>query len=333
MVICAACQGERQRVLLNDMRHHYTKDGATQIWNYRLLECRDCGMGFVDPKPDWETLLTFYNDNYGSYDIAHVDPQREAYSLKYRIARLRYAAVDSQRLSSQLKTTAGVVAEYLTGKTVPYSLGIPLQLPKGAQILELGYGSGYWLLAMHALGYNNLYGHDIDANTQNAERLTANGITVGSGDFLESDQPLAAFDSIRLEHVFEHLSEPIAVLQKCLVLLKPGGCLVMNFPSINSWSARLSLKHCAHLELPKHLYHHTLYSAALMLKAAGFQRVRALAYAVSNNFAATYTSLKRAQGQRAIPSTMFAVFGPAYRLFSQLTHKGEFITTWAIRDS
>ncbi len=96
MAVCAACQCQRHRVLLNALSHPYFKDGAEQTWNYQLLECQDCGMGFVDPKPDWETLLTFYDDNYGSYDASRADPWREARALKYRVASLRYAGIDSQ---------------------------------------------------------------------------------------------------------------------------------------------------------------------------------------------------------------------------------------------
>ena len=103
----------------------------------------------------------------------------------------------------------GKMAEWLSGKTVSCSLGIPLQLAKNAHILEVGYGSGNWLLTMAQLGYTNLHGYDLETNSENKNRLIDTGIDVSSGDFISNDYPENHYDCIRLEHVFEHL------LDKC----------------------------------------------------------------------------------------------------------------------
>ena len=49
---------------------------------------------------------------------------------------------------------------------------MPVNLPRTARILDLGYGGGAWLLTMAGLGYRDLHGYDIDANSENAARLS-----------------------------------------------------------------------------------------------------------------------------------------------------------------
>jgi hypothetical protein len=44
-------------------------------------------------------------------------------------------------------------AEWITGKTVSNSPGIPLRLPEHSAMFELSYGTGYWLHIMAALNY------------------------------------------------------------------------------------------------------------------------------------------------------------------------------------
>lgn len=216
-------------MVLGDLSHQYECHRVCRTWGYQLLECKGCGLGFAHPKPTWRLLQTFYSENYGSYDGTKTNPEQEARSVKVQIAKLRMAK-DKSRILAVAKTTLGRLAELLTGKTVTHSLGIPLQLPLDAHIFDLGFGSGNWLLTMSQLGYHQLYGYDIEGNSANATRLERNGINVSSGEFLDNDYPESTFDCIRLEHVFEHLLEPLDVLKKCYAMLKPGGYLVLGFP-------------------------------------------------------------------------------------------------------
>jgi 2-polyprenyl-3-methyl-5-hydroxy-6-metoxy-1,4-benzoquinol methylase len=47
-----------------------------------------------------------------------------------------------------------------------------------------------------------------------------------------------------LRDVIEHTLNPREVLDRCRVLLKPGGVLVVNYPDIGSWVARALGRRC-----------------------------------------------------------------------------------------
>ena len=330
MRCCEACGNSKIEVILDDLSHKYTSDGQSMTWQYRLLECKSCGLGFIDPKPDWDLLQTFYSSEYGCYDCFKATPEGEANSSKYKIAMLRFATYFSKGPKAVIKTSLGMIAELMSGKTVTYSLGIPLSLSKDAYIFEIGYGSGNWLLAMSQLGWHNLYGYDISTNSENKHRLLEAGINVSSNVFLKNEYPDAFFDCIRLEHVFEHLLEPIEVLEKCRSMLKPGGYLVMNFPCKESLSFKMSPIHWDALEKPRHLYHHTESSASHMLQKAGFTVKSLKAYPVSLVFGVTINNILKEKNIR-LPIKMFVLLAPIYKVISDVSRNGEYITVLATR--
>ena len=327
---CAACGNNECIVVLDNLRHEFTHDGKRENWDYKLLECKSCGLGLVDPKPTWQLVQTFYDDTYGSFDNSGPANAHNADSIKFRIARMRGARFAVDGWSAITRASLACLAEWATGDTVSYTLSIPLQLDKSSHIFDLGYGSGNWLLALSGMGYRNLYGYDIAANILNHARLRAAGIAVSNGVFVDNHYPAESFDCIRMEHVFEHLPNPLEVLDKCIGMLRPGGVLVMSLPCKDSWSFRLSMKSSPALQVPKHLFHHTPKSARAMLEAAGFTLLGITAYSVSSQLAGTVNNLLGNRYPKAIP-LFFQMISPAYRLFGSLTGKGDFLTLCAVK--
>lgn len=280
----------------------------------------------MDPEPTWEILQTFYGSNYGLYDSTRDDPSKEAVSAKYRIARWRYAGFCSPGITPKMLELAGYLGEVVTGKTVTFSLGLPLQLPLDAHIFELGYGSGNWLLSMAELGYNQLSGYDIDANAMQTERLRSRGVATYSGIFIDEDVPLSDFDCIRLEHVFEHLLSPVAVLAKCRSMMKAHGILVMNLPAWGSLSEKVTLAGHPSLELPRHLYRHTERSARLMLESAGFEVLDSKKYAVSRHLGVAVNEVRDRRGRSPLPLWLSDSLGPLYSIASRILGRGEHLT-------
>ncbi len=328
---CEACGNQDCIIVLDDLSHEFIYGGKPERWQYRLLECKNCGLGTVDPKPTWELVQTLYDEGYGSFDSSSPANAHDANSLKFRIARMRGALFGTGGLSALTRASLGCLAEWITGKTISYTLSVPLQLDTNSYILDVGYGSGNWLLALSQIGYRNLYGYDIGANVLNVSRLRSAGITVSSGVFLDNRYPAASFDCIRMDHVFEHLPNPVEVLEKCFSMLRPGGFLVMSFPCKDSWSFRLSIMDSPALQVPKHLFHHTPQSAKAMLEAVGFTRLRITAYSVSSQLAGTVNNFLGNRYRKVIPTLLFEMASPIYRLFGSMTGKGDFLTLCAVK--
>ena len=268
------CSLQNSRVLL---RHEptYSRGGNLERFSCEFRLCDKCQMGFVNPVPAADVLACFYTSDYAYYQAAGQHPSAEARSWKYRIARLRYLPLIAPGTVNRLLSAAALCAELLTRKTITFTLGVPLALPKSSRILDYGYGTGSWLASMRILGYSNLFGYDIAANSHRAAELAAGGVQVIPPDGFSAVEP-ASLDCVRLEHVFEHLADPLAVLRSLHRLLRPRGLLLMTFPTIYPWLEIEDLASCPfldYLQLPIHLAHHSVESSWRLLRAAGFERI------------------------------------------------------------
>jgi SAM-dependent methyltransferase len=266
------CSLENSRVLL---RHEaaYSRDGQRHRFPCELRLCGRCQMGFVHPVPAADVLACFYTGGYAYYQDPGHHPSTEARSWKYKLARWRYRHLLAPNAANRLLSLAAAGAERLARKTVTFTLGVPLGLPEDSRILDYGYGTGSWLASMRILGYANLLGYDIAANTQRAAELATLGVQVIPPDGL-SGLEAASLDCVRLEHVLEHLADPLAVLRSLHGLLRPRGLLLMTFPTIYPWLDFEDLTTCPfldYLEIPIHLAHHSVPSSQRLLRAAGFE--------------------------------------------------------------
>lgn len=247
----------------------YEANGIAGTVSFRFAYCRECRLGFVDPQPNAEVLSAFYPRDY-AYWVPPATHPSLADRIKYLFAGWRHRNFVKSGLVSRVGGGVARVAEMVAGRDASFSLGIPLALPRTSNILDYGFGSGDFLLALSALGYPNLWGYDLDRNRQNRDHLSSAGIHALCGEE-RVRLPANHFDCIRLEHVVEHLPAPIDTLGALKEKLRPGGILVLTVPSIHAWEPIESLAdspHIDHLQLPIHLWHHSARSIMDFLAAA-----------------------------------------------------------------
>lgn len=253
----------------------YRREDRVERWPYEFRVCQKCQMGFVDPVPPNEVIASLYTSEYPYHAAPGRHPIVEAGSWKYRLARLRYLPLTAPTAANRARTVLAILAELLARKTITLTLGVPLTMPTTARILDYGYGTGSWLLAMRLLGFSRLAGYDIAANSHRKGDLESRGIQVippGGLSALEAE----TLECVRLEHVFEHLADPLCALQQLYCLLRPAGLLLMTFPTIYPWLPVEDLPASPfldYLELPVHLAHHSIESSTRLVRAAGFEIV------------------------------------------------------------
>jgi SAM-dependent methyltransferase len=252
----------------------YRRDGETQVLHYEFRRCARCEMAFVHPTPPAEVMACFYSPEYTYYaPVPEATTEREARSWKYSVAPLRYAFLLAPGPLTLVQSLAGRMAEVISGKIVSFTLGVPLLLDKETPILDFGCGSGTWLRSLARLGYRNLLGYDLDANQACRREPDLRGVRILSPATLRQVPP-GSLGCVRLEHVFEHLTDPPGALRLISELLRPGGMLVMTFPSVYPWAAIEDLGSSPalpHVQLPIHLAHHSTASATRLLRDAGFE--------------------------------------------------------------
>ena len=252
----------------------YEQDGLPQTLHYELRRCPRCNLAFVHPTPTSDVMACFYQPDYTYYQqAADATVETEASSWKYKVARLRYAFLLAPNAWTMLETLAGRAAELVTRRTISFTLGVPLLLSKDTPILDYGFGSGAWLRTLARLGYHRLFGYDIGANPGRRREVERQGVRILTADDI-ADLSQGSMGCIRLEHVFEHLSDPPATLRMLFDLLAQGGFLVMTFPSVYPWMEIEDLAASPwlpHVQLPIHLAHHSVESAARLVRDAGFE--------------------------------------------------------------
>jgi 2-polyprenyl-3-methyl-5-hydroxy-6-metoxy-1,4-benzoquinol methylase len=125
-----------------------------------------------------------------------------------------------------------------------YTPLLPAQ--KDAPILDLGFGSGWFIAACLKLGYSNISGADfLIANKDHVRMWQPNSVTLHEieqdiGSFLADRPQQYAF--IHMSHVIEHIPKYslLWVVDALYRALKPGGTLCLRTPNMEGPAANSS---------------------------------------------------------------------------------------------
>lgn len=116
-------------------------------------------------------------------------------------------------------------------------LNLAQLVPQGRRLLEIGVGSGSLLIAANKAGFSVM---GCDLSPQLCLRIERqSGIKMHCGNLSDLDGE-ARFDIVVMNHVLEHVQQPVEFLQEVSRLLVPGGILHIAVPNIDCWEARLS---------------------------------------------------------------------------------------------
>ena len=140
-------------------------------------------------------------------------------------------------------------------------------------VLDVGCHIGDLLLTLKARG---LEVSGIESSPSAIARCRARGLQVTQGTIEEVQLPDAAYQTITLSHVLEHVADPVAVLRKLYRALAPGGRIVIAVPNRAGLAARIFGRHWHGWDPPFHLIHFDRESLAGVLEAAGLAVDRVL---------------------------------------------------------
>ncbi|HEY2329869.1 MAG TPA: class I SAM-dependent methyltransferase [Verrucomicrobiae bacterium] len=140
---------------------------------------------------------------------------------------------------------------------------------KNARVLDIGCGRGLLLRAFQQNGCDVL-GTEFSDDACRFAREKLN-IPVRVGLLHDLNFPDQSFDVVTMWHVLEHVSDPRPTLAEVSRILRPGGVFMVGVPNFGSLEARLTKAGWFHLDMPRHLSHHTRGSLERSLKNAGLQ--------------------------------------------------------------
>ena len=135
------------------------------------------------------------------------------------------------------------------------------------KMLDVGCGSGAWLLGKAQEGCGNLYGCDpfLQRDLHFGDRVHIRNCSIHE---MEGD---GTFDGIHMGDSFEHVTDPLEVLQSARRLLAPDGRLLMTIPTYPNIAMELFGTHWYQLDAPRHIFLHSLKSLEILGKKSGMK--------------------------------------------------------------
>lgn len=196
----------------------------------RLVTCKNCGLLYENPRFPAEVIIQGY---MASDDAGH-DSQHGMRSRSFGKAL--------EGLRSHLP-------------------------PPGAKVLDIGTAGGAFLDAA------TLYGYDawgMEPSRYLVEKGKARGLKIEQGTIDKHSFEPHSFDMVTMWDVLEHVPEPREALRRIRRLLKPDGLLLINYPDIDTWQARLAGRRFWWL-ISVHLQHFSPATIREICQRSGFE--------------------------------------------------------------
>jgi SAM-dependent methyltransferase len=239
---CVLCGGSESRPIFRsrDLRYETTPRDE-----FVLVECSDCGLRYLNPRPTEAALAAFYPEDYYSYRPNEHEPGAGLLRRLYPTRR-----------------------ERLLREKVGRATGL---MPAGGRFIEYGPSAGQFLSALTRKGFT---GVGIERSESMVRHVREN---LG----LECHQPAEFARSahepvhlVALWNVLEHLPDPIGFLRWTKGVLTPEGRLLFSVPNARAIERRIFFREDPCEDIPRHLYSYTPDTIRRILEQEGFTDIR-----------------------------------------------------------
>lgn len=149
---------------------------------------------------------------------------------------------------------------------------------KTNRILDIGFGAGTLLETALELGWE-IWG--LEVSKPAVDQALKKGLNVFHGSIKESDYQTNFFDVVTASEILEHLPDPEGDLKEIVRILRPGGLFWGTTPSARSLSFRLLGLDWSVLSPPEHIQLYSPDGAKVMLRNAGFGKIRLKTYGLN----------------------------------------------------
>jgi len=221
--------------------------------DFAYQHCADCGCMQLVEIP--ENLGKYYpNEDYYSFNLG-LEVRKKPDAL--RKIKADYLLHGKNVLLGSLLSIGYTAPDYFDWVKIP-------QVQFDDAILDVGTGNGSLLLNLYKNGFTNLTGIDpfIDKD------INYGAINILKKDIFELDKQ---YDYIMLNHVFEHMDEPLKVLLQLKNLLHRGKYILIRTPVMGMYGWQTYQENWVGLDAPRHIIIHSVKSMEILAEKAGLE--------------------------------------------------------------
>lgn len=233
-VTCALCGADNTELMFVGRDEWYGREGE-----FPTVRCRECGLIYLNPRPDRAEIGQYYPDEYAPYFRAIDDEPSWWQRFNRRLAIRKRIRLVQKRL------------------------------PQPGRVLDVGCATGTFLAALRAHGWQT-QGVELSSYAA-AYARSRHGLDVFTGEIVDAQFPANQFDLVVLWDVLEHVHQPRETLLEAARVAKPTGTLLLTLPNPNSIDAWLFGQYWAGWDTPRHLYIYSEEVIYRFLQETGWQ--------------------------------------------------------------
>jgi SAM-dependent methyltransferase len=241
LIDCEVCGSSQHQFLFEERDRIFGTPGK-----FRVVQCKECGLIFVNPQPDAEALRAYYPEAYYEVKPSHY---REYSRLRKRVLGAYFGYRRSPDPDNGFQLLEKV---FLLPFKRRYQNSIPFV--ENGRLLDIGCGNGTELFKLKALGWKT-YGVEIDEGA--SQVAGTKGIEVFNGDLMAAHYPDQFFHVVRMSFVLEHLLNPRETLREIERILHPRGRVYISIQNARSLHYWLFRNRWFSLDIPRHLFSFT----------------------------------------------------------------------------
>jgi 2-polyprenyl-3-methyl-5-hydroxy-6-metoxy-1,4-benzoquinol methylase len=223
--------------------------------SWSVKTCSDCEVLWLDPRPAEEEFPRLYARYYTHSESGETDLRglRQA-TVQHVLAGMGYEVAVGDTILPRLLSYVPSIARTCSLDV----LGLPRK--RIGRLLDVGCGSGEFVRRMRSLGWDAV---GIDPDHEAVQRGREGGLEVREGTIAHLSEK-ENYDVIALNHVIEHVADPVLLLKECRTRLRSqNGILVITTPNVKSLGHAWFKRYWRGLEIPRHL---TVFSPAALSK-------------------------------------------------------------------
>jgi SAM-dependent methyltransferase len=209
--------------------------------DFTIQKCVDCGSEFLNPRPLESELPPFYPGDYHAYNENHDGVARLLVQFRAR-SRARF-------------------------------YGRLIQSRPG-HIFDVGTGDCRHFDELRRFLDLECAGIEIQPDIAAKGRARGYDVLEGTLEAADLADHIGRYDIVSMNHVLEHVVYPHTMLERARDLLRPGGHVIGQLPTVSSWETRVFGHNWGGYHYPRHLQIPSKAGLSGLLEDVGFSSVK-----------------------------------------------------------